>query len=99
DLERGFASGWVSAGAVQNAGYLRYHVLESMSYSMLDALRVVTMHAACVALDGHGVLLAGESGAGKSSLSYACARRGWTYCSDDASALVRDAEDCVVMGN
>ena len=99
DLERGFASAWLSASALDHPGCVRYHFLEGMAYSLLDALRVVAVHAACVALHGRGVLLAGDSGAGKSSLAYACARRGWTYCSDDASALVRGGEDRVVMGN
>ena len=45
------------------------------------------VHAACVALDGHGILLCGDSGAGKSTLSYACARSGWTYVCDDGLYL------------
>jgi len=99
DLQEGFASAWLSASALEHPGYVRYHVLEGMAYCMLDALRVVIIHAACVARNGSGALLAGDSGAGKSSLAYACARRGWTYCSDDASALVRRAEDRIVAGN
>jgi serine kinase of HPr protein (carbohydrate metabolism regulator) len=43
-------------------------------------------------------LLAGESGAGKSSLAYACAMRGWTYISDDASSLVRNSRQRTVLG-
>ena len=34
------------------------------------------------------MLLFGKSGVGKSTLSFACARSGWTYISDDASAVV-----------
>ncbi len=45
------------------------------------------MHGACVARSGRALLLCGESGAGKSSLAYACAERGWTFLSDDASHL------------
>jgi hypothetical protein len=99
DLQEGFGSAWLSASTLQHPGYICYHVLEGMAYSMLDALRVVLIHAACVARNGRGALLAGDSGAGKSSLAYACARRGWSYCSDDASALVRCVRDRVVMGN
>jgi serine kinase of HPr protein (carbohydrate metabolism regulator) len=66
---------------------------------LLEALHVVSIHAACVALHGHGVLLAGDSGAGKSSLAYACARRGWTYCTDDGSLLVTLGTGRSVLGN
>ena len=41
----------------------------------------------------------GDSQAGKSTLAYACARRGFTYVSDDGSFLVRDAEDRMITGN
>lgn len=99
DLAAGFASAWVTQAVVADRGYLRYHILEALAYSLLDALHLVAIHAACVALHGHGVLLAGDSGAGKSSLAYACARRGWTYCSDDASSLVVRGTGRSVLGN
>jgi hypothetical protein len=74
-------------------------VLEAMAYSLLGSLHVVSLHAACVALNGRGVLLAGDSGAGKSSLAYACARRGWTYITDDCSSLVRRSPARTVLGD
>jgi hypothetical protein len=48
---------------------------------------------------GKGVLLCGNSGAGKSSLAFACARAGWNYISDDASYLVRKGTSRLVAGN
>lgn len=36
---------------------------------------------------------------GKSSLAYACASRGWTYVSDDASSLIRRGTGRRVIGN
>ena len=99
DLATGFASAWVTERLAANTRYLRYHVLEAMIYSLLGSLHVVVLHAACVALNGRGVLLAGDSGAGKSSLAYACARRGWTYITDDCSSLVRRSRTRTVMGD
>jgi hypothetical protein len=99
DLAAGFASAWVTQTVVAARGYFRYHILDALAYSLLDALHLVAIHAACVALHGHGVLLAGDSGVGKSSLAYACARRGWTYCSDDASSLVVRGPGHSVLGN
>jgi hypothetical protein len=99
DLRRGFAFGWFSQATVDNQGFFRYHFLESAAFSILMSLHLTAIHAACVVLDRQGVLLCGESGAGKSSLAFACSRRGWTYVSDDASALVRSRSDRVVVGN
>ncbi len=98
DLRRGFGFGWVTQATAADTAYLRYHVVDAMIGCLLANLHVVSIHAACVALDGHGVLLAGDSGAGKSSLSYACARRGWTYCSDDGSSLLRRGAGRTVIG-
>lgn len=91
---------WLTAAAVEDHAYLRYHFLEAMALEMIVSLHMTPFHAACVAKDGSGVLLCGDSGAGKSSLSYACARRGWTYLSDDASYLLRNrAEQKLVLGH
>ncbi len=99
DMRRGFAFGWLTEATVRNRAYLRYHFLEGVAWSLLEALYLTSIHGACVALDGHGVLLCGDSGAGKSSLAYACARRGWTFLADDSSCLVRKRHGRVVTGN
>jgi serine kinase of HPr protein (carbohydrate metabolism regulator) len=65
----------------------RHHFLEALVLTALDAIFFTPLHAACVAGDSGGILLCGDSGAGKSSLAYACARRGWTLISDDAVHL------------
>jgi HPr serine kinase-like protein len=98
DLRGGFAFARLSHGAVGNAEWLRYHYLDALAYTMLDALRFTPVHAACIELNGVGILLAGETHAGKSSLAFACARAGWTFISDDASRLIR-GEPRVVIGN
>jgi hypothetical protein len=98
DLSRGFAFGWLTPSVLRDRGYFRYHFLEPLVYVMLSSLYLTPVHAACVALDGSGVLLCGESGAGKTSLTYACARREWTYVADDASHLVRGVADATIVG-
>jgi hypothetical protein len=99
DLETGFGFASVTAAAANHPDYLRYHFLESMAYSLLDTRHLVAVHAACIGRRGRGILIAGESGAGKSSLAYACARRGWTYVSDDASSLVLRRQGRTIVGN
>ena len=98
DLARGFGFSFLSSTAAENADYVRYHFIESMVYSMLANLCLTPIHAGCVALGGRGVLLFGPSGAGKSCLAFACAKRGWTYISDDGSSLVRERHDSMVLG-
>jgi HPr Serine kinase C-terminal domain len=99
DTRQGFAFGWLTQAAVQNRAYLRYHFLEGTAWILLEALYLTSIHGACVELDGHGVLLCGDSGAGKSSLAYGCARNGWTFLSDDATCLVRNRAGRIVTGN
>ena len=99
DMVDGSAAAWVTDATAADFQYFRYHFLEAMAYCLLDTLHLVAVHAACVSLDGHGVLLAGDSGAGKSSLAYACARRGWVYTSDDSSSVLRRGDGRTVLGN
>jgi hypothetical protein len=99
DTRQGFAFGWLTQAAAENRAYLRYHFLEGAAWILLESLYLTSIHGACVELDGHGVLLCGDSGAGKSSLAYACARNGWKFLSDDASCLVRKRAGRILTGN
>jgi HPr Serine kinase C-terminal domain len=99
DARQGFAFGWLTQAAACNRAYLRYHFLEGTAWILLESLYLTSIHGAGVELDGHGVLLCGDSGAGKSSLAYACAQNGWKFLSDDASCLVRKRPGRVITGN
>ena len=50
----------------------------------------IQLHAGTLALDGKGVLLAGQSGCGKSTLTAALAARGWQYLSDEFALIDPD---------
>jgi len=91
DLLQGTAVARFNAATVRQRAWFRYYFLDAMGYALVDARMFTPVHAGCVSMNGRGVLLCGDSGAGKSSLSYACARTGWTYTSDDASHLIRGA--------
>jgi len=88
----------VSHATIENRTWFRYHLLEASVLTALDSLHFTPLHAACVARDDRGILLCGDSGAGKSSLAYACARAGWTLVSDDSVHAV-NSDPTWVVGN
>jgi hypothetical protein len=94
-------TGYISIGdsALRDEAAFRHHWLEALVLTALDSVFFTPLHAACVARDGAGTLLCGDSGAGKSSLAYACARRGWTLVSDDAVHLAPGPERIGVGGS
>jgi hypothetical protein len=99
DLESRTGYMSVGAGALRDEAAFRHHWLEALVLTALDSVFFTPLHAACVARDGFGTLLCGDSGAGKSSLAYACVRRGWTFVSDDAVHLAPGREKAGVGGS
>jgi Domain of unknown function (DUF4351) len=98
DLARSFTFACLTQDVARNQPYTLYHFLEPAGYMMIDSLHLSPVHASCIALNGRAVLLCGDAGAGKTSLAYACARKGWTYLSDDATHIVRGRADRAVVG-
>jgi hypothetical protein len=98
DLDRGVGFCVVTPATIADSGYFRYYFLEGVVLSAIERLYMVSLHAACVALEGRGILLCGDSGSGKTCLTYACARAGFTYISDDAISMVRGRRDRTVLG-
>ena len=99
DLSSLFSSVCVTEAAVRHPDYFRYFFLDSAAMSCIGSAYATAIHAGCVALDGEAILLCGDSGAGKTTLSYACARAGWTYVTDDGTYLVHGEADRLVTGN
>jgi len=98
DVTSGFSFGWMTPATVADPAFFRYHFLELMTGIMLASAHFGVVHSACVSRDGHGVLLCGHSRAGKSTLAYACAQRGWTFISDDAVQTLRKNPSRRVIG-
>jgi hypothetical protein len=99
DLDRAVGFCWLSRAALANRAYARYHFLDALGLMLVESRHCTPVHAACVTRDGRSVLLCGESEAGKSSLSLACALHGWTFVSDDVCCVVRNSHPPVVVGN
>jgi hypothetical protein len=99
DLAKGAAAGWVSPRVAENASFLRLRFLESSVMMLVVTARLAPIHSALVTRNGVGVALCGESFAGKSTLSYACARSGWTFVTDDGMFLLRNHKNRYAVGN
>jgi hypothetical protein len=98
DLERLSGYAFVSRKTAADHAWFRWYFLDTMGFFMVAQRYAMAVHAACVARDGRGILLAGESRAGKSTLAWACARAGWTYLADDAACLLMDGDGRKVLG-
>lgn len=99
DMKQGLGFAWLTQSVMENRAYTRYSFIEGMAWSLLEPLYLTSIHGACVSMGERGVLLCGDSGAGKSSLAFACARTGWTFLADDSCCLVRKRKGRLVVGN
>ena len=99
DLGAGYAYAWLTQDTLLHRSYLRYHYIEAIALILISNTYATAIQAACVSRHGRGMLLCGDTGAGKSTLAYACARAGWTYTSDDACYLLRATGQPRVAGN
>jgi hypothetical protein len=98
DLRQQFGFFQVSEATAADHSWLRWFFLESAAYVVLTQRYIVPIHAACIARERFGILLSGPSCAGKSTLSYACARAGWTFVSDDATWLLPNQPERLAIG-
>jgi hypothetical protein len=99
DMRAGFVFGWITRATAANESLFRYHFLEAAVLTVIDHLHLAPVHGALVGKNDTGVLLTGDTGAGKSTLALACAVAGWDYLSDDASYLLRNRSDLLSVGN
>ena len=99
DFERGFAFGWVTPDTAADHAALRYQFLTPSGTALAQQRAFAPLHGALVMRQGSGVMLCGNSLAGKSTLAYACARAGWTYVTDDGTFLVRGRDDRYAIGD
>jgi hypothetical protein len=98
DLAQALSFACLTHDVAANIPYVTHYFLEPLAYLMLGARHFTMVHAACVAWNNRAVLLCGDSGSGKTCLAYACARRGWTFVSGEATQIVRSALDHRVVG-
>jgi len=90
DLAMGCAVGFVSPEVVSDTSFFQYVFLECLFHVMVVHWSHTPVHCSSVALNGRGALICGPSGAGKTTLAYACAKAGMQIISDDVVHLQID---------
>ena len=83
DLMRRRAMGLLSPAAARDPGFWNSCLLPISIGLLGTTLGLAPLHCACVERHGAGLLVAGNSGTGKSTLTAALARRGFAVVSDD----------------
>ena len=71
--------------------HARYELIEFAVFTLAArAQRLMPLHAACVGQDGRGLLLMGESGAGKSTTALHCLLHGLEFVTEDSAFVTAD---------
>lgn len=99
DFEKSFGFAWTTESVARDHALLRYRFLTAGGLTLVEQQSCASLHCGLVVRNGGGVALLGDSFAGKSTLSYACARAGWGFASDDGVFLVRDRSDRYATGD
>jgi hypothetical protein len=65
--------------------HTRYELIEFAVFTLAHrAQHLVSLHAACVGINGRGILLMGPSGSGKSTVALHCLLNGFDFLSEDS---------------
>lgn len=99
DFTAGYGFGMVTRAVAADHPFLRYRFLTAAGLMLVGQQWLAPLHGAFVVRNGRGVLLCGDSFAGKTTLAYACSRAGWTFVTDDGTFLVRNRCDRYAVGN
>lgn len=75
----------VSPQMLRNAYHTRYELIEFAVFTLAARVQqLASLHCACVGSRERGVLLMGESGAGKSTVALQCLLEGFDFVSEDS---------------
>jgi hypothetical protein len=84
DMRRRDAVVYVTPGLLADRAHFDYAVLHTITLPLVDTFDRYPVHAALIARGSVGLLLAGPSGTGKSTLAFEAHRSGLSVLSDDA---------------
>jgi hypothetical protein len=92
------AHGVLSRETISDPTRLRKDILPAIAGVLAPVMSVTPVHAACLATGGSGVLLAGISGTGKTTLSITLARLGYRFLSDEWTYLAESNGETQAWG-
>lgn len=92
------AYGVFSPEAISDSLRWRKDIFPAIAGILAPVVSVVPAHAACLATGGSGVLLAGASGTGKTTLSITLARLGYRFLSDEWTYLTENSGETQAWG-
>jgi hypothetical protein len=98
DLIRCEISATVSTQTARNAAFWADTLFPIAVGILGPAIGVLPLHAACLEVGGNGMLIAGASGMGKSTLAVALAQAGLNYVSDDWTYIGNDRYGLLAHG-
>ncbi len=101
DLDRRHAFGFVSPAMARDEDFLRRTFLECLAFTLATHGPGAThtyVHASAVAKGKKGLIFSGPRESGKSTLAYACARRGFKVVTDDVVYLNRGGSSLTAWG-
>jgi len=90
--------GSFSPAAARDLRHWKQTVLPVLLGIVSASIGVTPVHCACVVKGGSGLLLGGESGAGKSTMALSLSRNGFSYLSDDCTYLSRTGTEMRAWG-
>jgi len=80
--------------------HVRYELLEFAVFTLACRSQgLVPLHAACVGLDGRGLLLMGPSGSGKSTIALQCLLERFDFLSEDSAFVVPNSMRATGIAN
>ncbi len=101
DLKQRFSVGFVSPAMAQDSTCLRRTFLECLAFTMATHGTGAThtyVHGSAVAMGESGVIFSGPPESGKSTLAYACVRRGFRLVADDVVYLENGSAGLTAWG-
>jgi hypothetical protein len=98
DLRTRRVIGRFSAGIAADTAYWRTVIFPMVLTMVSASVGIAELHCACVSKDQDGILLAGPSQSGKSTLALALAQNGFSFLSDDRTFCSLDNGEVEVWG-
>ena len=98
DLRQRRAIGTFSPAMARDSSYWRCVLLPILLGVSSASLGITPLHCACLVRSGHGLILGGDAGAGKSTLAVTLALNNFAFLSDDWTYFSRSGSGAQAWG-